>query len=246
MPSLPEAERHQVLAQALAATKAITGHDDHEAVAGVLAAVAPYLPVDLLPQALTLATSIRSDQHQAESLAALAPYLRADLLTQALAAATSISSDYYRSEALARLASFLPKAKRRAVIAQALAAANAMTKSYRRAEALATVARHLPETRRRAGRARVGDPTVVMARALDDVIWGDEFGSPQAMAALAPYLPTDMLSEALHIVADVLGVPDLFQGVPCAQVRGPGQRGQASGGLRQHLAHRLQTRALRP
>ena len=185
-PHLPEAERPAVLAQALTATATIKdGRPEY-----ALKLLAPHLPADLLAQALTAATAITSDYRRANALAALAPYLPADLLAQALAAATAITNDDFRAEALIGLAPHLPEAEQAAMLARAL---TATATDHSRALILTSLAPHLPEAERPAALAQA------LAAAIAAAVPSDPHSSSdaEALTGLAPYLPADLLAQAL-------------------------------------------------
>src|SRR5262249_36957203 len=80
--------------------------------AAALGALAPCLPVELLPEALTVARSIESSSARAHALGMLAARLPgeqgAQMLAEALSAARSIESSYFRARALSELTPCLP------------------------------------------------------------------------------------------------------------------------------------------
>jgi tetratricopeptide (TPR) repeat protein len=78
--------------------------------ARALVELAPYLPAELLSEALAAARSIKDTATRARALVELAPYLPAELLPEALAAARSIEDATRRSEALRDVASSLAQA----------------------------------------------------------------------------------------------------------------------------------------
>jgi hypothetical protein len=92
--------------------------------ARALVGLAPYLPSDLLAQALEAATAINNSYPRAEALTGLVPYLPADqrgpVLARALDAATAVDRPEDRAKALAGLVPLLPADRRGPVLAQAL------------------------------------------------------------------------------------------------------------------------------
>jgi hypothetical protein len=187
VPHLPTDQQPAVLAQALTDVTAIPLEGNR---ARDLAALAPYLPTELLAQALTTATALTFDAWRAHALTGLAPYLPSDqqpvVLAQALAAATAIPNGPGRAEALTGLAPHLPTDQQPAVLAQALTAATAIADDYYRAQALTGLAPHLPTDQRPA----------VLAQALTAAI-SREYNRDEALTRLAPLLPAELLPQAL-------------------------------------------------
>jgi hypothetical protein len=235
-PRLPDRERTRALADALAAVRAIgSERQPSEAVsaaewiaqsrANALAALAPQLPEDLLPEALAVAQTIRNDLNRSQALAALVPQLPDDLLGEALATAGAIWYQRSRSQALAALAPRLPDD----LLPEALAAARAIEDEQSRCEALAALAPRLAEDERAEvlaealaaaqairhdGRSAVlaalaprlpeSERAAVLAEARE-AAWAIAGGlRPRAIAALTPQLPDDHLPAAL-IAARALG-----------------------------------------
>ena len=187
------AEREPVLAEALAAARAL---GDEGARFWALAALAPQLAEHpaLLAEALAAAHAIGDEGSRSAALAALAPQLgeHPALLAEALAAARAIGDEGSRSAALAALAPQLAEQERPVVLAEALAAARAIGDESNRSYALALLAPQLPEQ----GRPVVLAEALAAARAI-----GDEWSRSDALAALAPQLPEQgrpvVLAEAL-------------------------------------------------
>jgi hypothetical protein len=71
-PHLPTFQQHLLLAEALAAARALRDESNR---AGVLMALAPHLPEPLLAEALAAARALREEGNCAVVLAALAPHL---------------------------------------------------------------------------------------------------------------------------------------------------------------------------
>src|SRR5262249_23560477 len=141
-PHLPESERPLVLAEALAAGWAI---GDEEYRARTLVALAPHLPLSMLPDALK---AIRFLGGEHEALAGLARYLpetqRGLALADALEATQVIRHEAHRARALARLVPHLPAH----LLAGALEAISSIASERTRAEILTGLVPHLPETLR--------------------------------------------------------------------------------------------------
>ena len=170
---LPEAERHVVLGEALAAAR---GVGDGWYLARALKALAPHLPEALLGEALTAARGIRDEYDRAWALANLAPHLPEALLGEALAAARGIGEEWYGAWALAALVPHLAEAERRVVLGEALAAARGIGDEEIQAEVLAALAPHLPE-------ALMGE-ALAAARGI-----GYGLDRARALADLTPHLP---------------------------------------------------------
>jgi hypothetical protein len=190
VPHLPEPYRTRILAKVLPAAISIdaTSSTSH------LKALAPHLPAPLLEQALTDASTLRSEGRRVEALAALAPQLpeprRTAVLEEALTAAIAISSDYTREKALAELAPHLAGP----LLEQAITAATNLTGEHSRAEILGALAPHLTEPRR----------TALLENALTVAIGGRRGRLRQLqrlgvrdLAKLAPHLPAPLLEKAL-------------------------------------------------
>jgi hypothetical protein len=96
-----------------------------------LTGLAPYLPENLLPEALATAREIGDESNRAEALTGLAPYLPENLLPEALATAREIGDESNRAEALTGLAPYLPE-----VLPEALEAARGIGDESSRAGAL--------------------------------------------------------------------------------------------------------------
>jgi hypothetical protein len=149
-PHLPEPQRAEALAEALATARAI---EDANRRAKALAALAPHLPPALLAEALAAARAIEGAYSRAKTLAALAQHLvepeRSQVLAEALAAARAIEGAYSRDEA------FILDVALRADFEAALD----------RAEALLALAPKLPEPERR---KVVGEALTNMLGSLDE------------------------------------------------------------------------------
>jgi hypothetical protein len=198
-----------VLAQALAAVKAITG--DNYSRAEALMSLAHLLPSSLKPEALAVARAMTANHLRSASLTKLARYLlpeeQPDVLTEALTAATAITDDDGRAAALAELALFLPTGERTAALTQALAAARAITadlppevvdastaitSDYVRAVALTNLASHLPSDKKPA----------VLAEVLAAIATVPEpYFQAKAISYSAATLLPDLLPEVLAVTA---------------------------------------------
>lgn len=109
--------------------------------------LAPYLPSELLPQALEIAQNISDDEYpftRYNALACLAPLLSTELLQQALVSAQSIAEEEVRFQALAVLASYLPAEQSTPILQQVLESIQTLAFESTRAKALSTFACHAP------------------------------------------------------------------------------------------------------
>jgi hypothetical protein len=185
LPHASTAERPLIMKEGLAAAYAIPPGTSSYA---VLISLVPYMPADQQREALAhaLSAAIADQDLQAQALTFVAPHLPADLLAEALAAATAIADDRSRAQALTGLVPHLPAEQRSSVLAQALDAANALTDNYQRAAALTDLVPQMPPDQREG----------ILAQALTAAI-NSEYFRDQALAALAPNLPADLLTEAL-------------------------------------------------
>ncbi|TRV46460.1 MAG: apoptotic protease-activating factor, partial [Microcystis panniformis Mp_GB_SS_20050300_S99D] len=93
--------------------------------------LAPYLPENLLPEALATAREIGNEYQRARALTGLAPHLP-EILLEALATAREIRDEYQRARALTGLAPYLPEN----LLPEALATAREIGNESSRAEAL--------------------------------------------------------------------------------------------------------------
>ncbi|MFI9168091.1 NB-ARC domain-containing protein [Streptomyces lincolnensis] len=151
---LPEPRRGRLLAQVL--DKARRDTDGPGPVP--LAAVAPHLPEQMLPEALEAARRLTDpgarcavllgiEQRMAEANLADGATVpdRTAVAAEALAAARETPvADGERARALCRVAGRLPEERRRAVVVEALASARVVTDQGRLAPAYAALAAHLP------------------------------------------------------------------------------------------------------
>jgi hypothetical protein len=179
---LPEQERPPVMAEALAAARAI---QDAEVRFGPLAALTPHLPeserASVQAEALDAARAFRDAGARFGALAVLAQQMaeqgRPAVLAEALSAARDIRVKWERSQALAALAPQLSEQARAMVFAEALAAATGN-------EAYRSLAR-VTEAPQAAGQER----EVLLADALSAACATEyeEYRS-LALAALAPQL----------------------------------------------------------
>jgi predicted urease superfamily metal-dependent hydrolase len=177
------AQSRDLIAEALAAAKAIGNEGDR---ASALASLAPHLPreqkVKTLAEALDAAKAIGNEGARASALASLVPHLPSELLAEALDAAKAIGNEGARASALASLAPHLPPEQKVKTLAEALAAAKAIGSERARASALVSLAPHLPPE--------------LLAKALAAI--GDESDRASALASLVPHLPkVKTLAEAL-------------------------------------------------
>jgi len=219
-PHLPPGEQPQVLAEALAAARKIQDEsaradtlavlaprlaelgypqealDTAEEIryaydrAKALAALAPHLPPDLLPQALDAAKRIEKSA-RAYALAALA--LRLAVLGyswEALTTAKEIWDADDRTRALAALTPHLPPDLQEQALRQALAAAREIRDADCRASALADMVPHLPP--------HLLAEALAAARGIKDV-----YQRARALAELTSRLPSGLLTESLTTLREI-------------------------------------------
>jgi tetratricopeptide (TPR) repeat protein len=199
-----------LLRQALAVVTAIP--DDYLR-AQALAALAPWLPAAEQPavfdRALAAAIAITRDRSRAEALTALSARVPAAgqraVVDRALAAATAVTDDRSRADALALLAGGAPEAEQPAVLDRALAAAITVADDRARVEAVERLAPRLPPgllaqalTATTAARTVAGTSSTESRNriAASNAITNDS-SRAEALATLAPYLPTDLFGQAL-------------------------------------------------
>jgi hypothetical protein len=193
--------------------------------AWALAALAPHLPTEALPQALNAARAISDKRPRADVLTALAPHLplqaQAEVLVEIRRAARAISYEGSPVALLAALAPHLPTEARPEIFAEALDAARAIEDEGLRGWALRMLAPQLPaellpqaldvaqaiteETYRARALSSLADhlPAELLPQALDAARAISQEGSRvDALASLAPLLPTEaqpeILTEALE------------------------------------------------
>jgi len=121
-PCMPEERRSKAMKEAVATAGQCDGRDRADA----LAALAPHLPADLLPEALAVARTCEPDYVRAGALETLGSHVPAGLLPDALAAAQDIASNWGRYRALSGLLSRVPADQYQDVLGQTLAAALAI------------------------------------------------------------------------------------------------------------------------
>jgi hypothetical protein len=190
-PHLPEPQRAEALAEALATARAI---EDANRRAKALAALAPHLPPALLTEALATARAIEDANRRAKALAALAPKvpeperrkLVGEVLTNMLGSLDFNDRD--RVEVLETLAENLRKWQCDEVLGDALTAAREIEKPYFRAKVLTALAPHYPEPHRR----NVVAEALATARQV-----ANPYFRARALATLAPQLLQPWLDEAL-------------------------------------------------
>ena len=211
-PHLPPGQ----LADALAAATAITGE---YARAQALTGLAPHLPPGQLADALAAATAITGEYARAQALTGLAPHLppgqQPDVLAQALAAATAITGEYARAQALTGLAPHLPPGQRRGVILEALSDMEWEYRSdpwltgkraqHRTIQVNFAITDDIFRVRVRAKLAHRRPhyhPFDFISQA-DTADPASDHRVTQAIKTLAPYMPADLLAEALTAAAAI-------------------------------------------
>jgi hypothetical protein len=183
LPHLTPDERVAVVAQAWAAIMATDVELSSYRVRTVTA-LAPYLPADLLREALDTAALFKQQGNRAEVLTSILPYLppgnREAVFDQAVTAASTIEWPPRRALALARLASHLAPEQRGPIVTQALAFATAIDDPRSRITALVNLLTNVPPGKR----------APVLAEALTAV---NSIAAPhdraEALTGLAPFLP---------------------------------------------------------
>jgi hypothetical protein len=220
----PDALRRQLLADAVPVCVAAVGPlQPHEA----WQALAPALPAELVPAALTAVPDLL-DHDQLVALTALAPHLPAELVPDALAIAVAIPDEMWRADALGVLASRVPAE----LVPAALAAAAAIDDGWRRGTALLYLASELPvgwhrhlsqEQRRQIIAGIIAEPELLNdeAQQMDwrelftkrlpaelsaDVVSAvgrapNEWAQGFVLAAVARHLSTDLIDSALAAAA---------------------------------------------
>lgn len=185
IPSLSEKKQAEIIGEILSITSKIGFLGSS---VEVLARIITYLPdierTQVLQEALNRIRSCHNSEECAESLILLAPSLSPELLEQALSSARENKNGYWRAKALAGMVSFLPEDKREAVIQEALTATWEWGGSEQ-SDILAILAPHLSPT--------------LLAKALE-IASQDTDRFTDTLVAVSPYLPAELLKEALDIV----------------------------------------------
>ncbi|MEO1390281.1 MAG: NB-ARC domain-containing protein [Cyanobacteria bacterium J06634_6] len=152
---------------------------NEEAQTRAIEALAPYVSIDLLPEALTITQNIQNDEYRATVLTTLIPHLPTDLLVEILAITQNIQNDEYRVIALTALVPHIPID----LLAEILTAAQNIQHEKYYVEVLALLIPYLP--------------TDLFPQVLDYVrdIQNEHYRT-DALIALVPYIPV-LVSEAL-------------------------------------------------
>jgi hypothetical protein len=175
----------------------------------------PFLPPELLPEALVAAREIKDADDRARALTALAERFP-EVLPEVLAAAREIKYADARARALTALAERLPPE----LLPEALAAAREIEGANDRAEALAALAERLPELLPEAlAAAREIEDAKFRALALAALaerlpeVWPevlaaareikDAHARAEVLTALAERLPPELLPEALAAAGEI-------------------------------------------
>jgi flagellar biosynthesis protein FliQ len=176
----------------------------------------PYLPSQLLPEALIVAGAINNLHYRKQALSALVQNLSSDMFQEALAAARCIENTDVCASVLATLVPYLPNPQVPQVVNEALDAArriqlnsqalidnlhesmwdtetNPQTESgiYRRAEVLIAIVPYLPES-------QVDQIVAEALEAVEQVKY--YFHHADFLKALAPYLKLDSFARAIAII----------------------------------------------
>jgi alkylhydroperoxidase/carboxymuconolactone decarboxylase family protein YurZ len=200
-PLVPAGLRDVLNADALAAAAGVRDGERGQA----LAALAPYLSGSLMAGALDAARAILEEASRAQALTGLAPHVGEDqcraVLTEALAAATAIrrgstaliSRVTQRAGALAALAPYLSGS----LMTEALDAARAIGDEDSRAQALTGLAPHVGQDQCRAVLTEALAAATAISRSTRSLARDGTPERAERLAALAPYLPEDLLEQAL-------------------------------------------------
>ena len=144
-----------------------------------LSALVPYLPHDLLPQALRIAQTIQSESYQIKALTTLMPRLSEAVLVL-LKAAKRMESDSYCCDALVAAIPYLPKT----LLSDALETAQVIKGKSYQIKALTALIPYSSEA------------VLVLLKAAKQM--ESDSDRRDALMAAIPYLPENLLSEALE------------------------------------------------
>lgn len=180
MPPLPPAEPMKLLAEALAAAKAIPIVPNRDR---ALSNIALYLLPDRLDEALAITNAITNEYIRSSVLITCARYLRPNdqmtLLAEILATVRAMTDANMRADLLIELAPHLPPTEREEALAEALVAAHAIIEAEQRANVLTNLVAHLPPA----------DRAEALAGALDAATTHTEHRArTKTLTALAPQL----------------------------------------------------------
>lgn len=221
---LPTDLQRQVWAEALAVVRAIEWVQGRAQALARLASFLPFLPTDLIAEALTIAQEISASECRSLALTALIPHIPAELRPQALFAAWQIQDYKVRGRTLAELVLYVdPPADLLTktvadlqgveseeelswmlvglagslppeLLIKALAAARGFTDAGARARALMALCPHLP----------VEQQTEIWTEALNATrMIAYEHQRSYMLAELAPHLPSELLSQALVVAQEI-------------------------------------------
>ena len=140
-PRLPEAQKTEVLMEALSATREIQDDQSQAIAQGMIGS-----KLKNADEALAIAQIIPNDYRRDIVLAEIAPRLQG--IDKALEIALKIQDDYRRAIALAKIAPRLPDAQKTKILDEALSAARKIKGDYWRAEALVEIASRLPDAQK--------------------------------------------------------------------------------------------------
>jgi hypothetical protein len=217
-----------MLPEALAAAEAL---EEEWARTRALGTLAPHLPAELLPVVLDAVRAIEDGEKRAQALISLAPWLGAEdrltVLREALAVtgADSDGLEWTRARILTAMAPLLEVDECRRAYQEALTAAQAIRYGGRRVETLLDLALQLDvESRRDVLRA-----ALVAIPSIYDYDYGSAGARADALSALVPHLPLELLPHAL---------------AAARAIRGTGARAEALGALAPYLPPELLRKAL--
>jgi NB-ARC domain len=191
----------RVLTKTTFADRILSRYDQQRA--AVIVALAPHLPEHLLETALKVSSNARNTEHRAEALSALAEKFR-DTHYQALRTAVHaavgdaeyIGDTNERAETLAALIRYLPPQQLSDDDVKECLGAAQDAYLTSRCKLLGALAQHLPKER--------GRSLLDLTGALSEIAKEDHhFSANEALSALIPGLPNDLLQEA-HKLADEL------------------------------------------
>ena len=149
---------------------------DEASRSAILAVIAPYLPHELLKEALTTALKIKDERYGPRAVSAIASHLPPN---EALIVIRSIKNERYCSQAISAVAPYLPPK----LLAEALSVAHSIKNEYFRSVALAAITPHL-----------ASDLQVAIANEVRSISQGidNRFYRLDPLAAIIPYLEPEL------------------------------------------------------
>jgi NB-ARC domain/APAF-1 helical domain len=163
--------------------EALRGIQVESSQADTLRRLAPKLP-DIVLETLKAVRSISDEFYREDKMSGLAPQL---IVLETLKVARSIPDEFYRAIVLSGLAPHLPEN----LLSEVLAVARGIESELDRAIALIGLASHLPENEN------------LLSEVLEVARDIGELYRAIALGGLAPYLPKNLLSEALEVARGI-------------------------------------------